>query len=145
MILSFVAVAMCAANGCASLDDERAPVGSPETEPLVGTAGIEVRNIVLMIADGAGVGLWTAAKYADDQLAVTRMPVTGLVDTRSAMHKVSDSAAGATVYATGERGMNRTSSVGPAAACPSPQSQRFGGVRDNSEIGQALMEIVRAW
>ena len=115
---------MCAAGGCASLelDGERSRVDSRETAPLAG-ADDEVRNIILMIADGAGVGLWTAAKYADDQLAVTRMPVTGLVDTRSAVQKVSDSAAGATVYATGERTMNRTITVGPADACPFPQSR----------------------
>lgn len=108
--LSFAAVMMGAACGCTSLGD-----GRPPEE--------EVRNIVLMIADGAGIGLWTAAKYADAELAVRRMPVTGLVDTRSALHKVSDSAAGATVYATGERTTNRTISVGPAAACPLPQSR----------------------
>lgn len=109
MALSFAVVAIC---GCASLEDEWPPAELPEGQ---------VRNIILMIADGAGVGLWTAAKYADVELVVATMPVTGLVDTRSALHKVSDSAAGATVYATGERTTNRTISVGPAAACPLPQ------------------------
>jgi alkaline phosphatase len=119
--LSLVAVATYAVGGCALPHHERSPVDSAGPASLAG-ADDEVRNIILMIADGAGVGLWTAAKYADDQLAVTRMPVTGLVDTRSAMHKVTDSAAGATVYATGERAMNRTISVGPATACPLPRS-----------------------
>jgi alkaline phosphatase len=26
-----------------------------------------------------------------------------------------------------------------------PQSERFGGLRENHEIGQTLLEIVRAW
>lgn len=80
-----------------------------------------VRNIILLIADGAGVGVWTAATYAQPDLAVEHMPVAGLVDTRSASSKVTDSAAGATVYATGERVTNRTISVG--GTCPLPSSR----------------------
>jgi alkaline phosphatase len=80
----------------------------------------EVRNIILMIADGAGPGLWSAAAYGTDQLAVKRMRVGGIVDTRSARHRVTDSAAGASVYATGERVTNRVISVGPD--CPVPRS-----------------------
>jgi alkaline phosphatase len=103
---------MLASSGCASLD-------APPAE----APGQEVKNIILMIADGAGIGVWTAAKFADVDLAVARMPVTGLVDTRSGTHKVSDSAAGATVYATGQRTTNRTIGVGPATACPRPQTR----------------------
>lgn len=80
-----------------------------------------VRNIIFMVADGTGVGLWSAAEFANDRLAVKEMPVLGLVDTRSGSHKVSDSAAGASVYATGERTTNRTISVGPTAACTLPR------------------------
>ena len=93
---------------------------------VAGPAGLstsrDVRNIILLIADGGGVGLWTAASYASENLAVKRMPVAGLVDTRSASHKVTDSGAGASVYATGQRVTNRTISVGPASACPLPRS-----------------------
>src|SRR5690606_28616038 len=77
-------------TGCASITQtaQTAPIDAP------------VRNIILLIADGAGVGVWTAAAYAREDLAVKRMPVVGLVDTRSASGKVTDSAAGASVYAT---------------------------------------------
>ncbi len=97
-------------------------VSSSVPEPTASIQQRDVRNIILLIADGAGVGLWTAASYASDDLAVKRMPVVGLVDTRSALHKVTDSGAGATVYATGQRVTNRTISVGPASACPLPRS-----------------------
>lgn len=80
----------------------------------------DVRNIIFMVADGAGPGLWSAAAYASDDLAVKRMSVAGLVDTRAASHRVTDSAAGASVYATGERVTNRTISVGHD--CPVPRS-----------------------
>lgn len=97
--------------------------GPAEREAAPGSAAVEpVRNIILMIADGAGPGVWTAAAYGTDgALNVSRMPVVGLVDTRSAGSKVTDSAAGATVYATGERVTNRTIAVG--GSCPLPSSR----------------------
>jgi alkaline phosphatase len=106
-----VGAALAAALGCAPRAGDPSPAASVAADE-------PVRNIILMIADGTGVGVWTAAEFASDNLSVKRMPVVGLVDTRSALHKVSDSAAGATVYATGERVTNRTISVGPASACP---------------------------
>ncbi|MEX2570246.1 MAG: alkaline phosphatase [Gemmatimonadota bacterium] len=84
------------------------------------TAEAEVRNIILLLADGAGTGLWTAAEYAQEDLAVKRMPQVALVDTRSGSHKVTDSAAGATAYSTGRRVSNRTIAVAPE--CPVAQS-----------------------
>jgi alkaline phosphatase len=111
------AAAMALSVGCASA---RQPAAiEPAREP--------VRNIILMIADGAGAGVWTAAAYGTDgDLAVERMPVVGLVDTRSGSSKVTDSAAGATVYATGERVTNRTIAVSGGVggeACPLPSSR----------------------
>lgn len=79
-----------------------------------------VRNIIFMVADGTGPGLWSVAAFASDDLAVARMSVAGLVDTRAASHRVTDSAAGASVYATGERTTNRTISV--TAECPVPRA-----------------------
>ena len=106
------------AGGCAALDSrQQVPGEGPRADMAVN----EVRNVILMIADGTGAGVWTAAEYANDRLAVKRMPVVGVVDTRSALHKVTDSAAGASVYATGERSVNRTISVGPPPACPQPR------------------------
>lgn len=98
------------------------PATSGVPERSAANAGAEVRNIIILIADGAGVGLWTAASFASDALAVKEFPVVGLVATRSASHKVTDSGAGASVYATGERVTNRTISVGPSSACPLPRS-----------------------
>jgi alkaline phosphatase len=105
-VLPLVMAAACAAPG----------------SPRGPTSEAEIRNVIFMITDGGGVGMWTAAAYAEDELAVESMPVVGLLDTRSASHKVTDSAAGATAFATGERGPNRTISVGPASACPVPGS-----------------------
>ncbi|MGH7447831.1 MAG: alkaline phosphatase, partial [Longimicrobiales bacterium] len=100
-----------------------ASTGGPTSAPRTVAAPLPepVRNIILLIADGAGVGVWTAAAFADDALAVKQMPVVGLVDTRSASGKVTDSAAGATALAAGERVTNRTIGAGGACPLPSPR------------------------
>ena len=129
-LLPFLAALACAPRGIA-VSSAPGAAGSPP--------GSGVRNIILLIADGSGVGLWTAAAYASDSLAVMRMPVVGLVDTRSASHKVTDSGAGATVYATGQRVTNRTISVGPASACPLPRSA------DTARVWPAGCERLESW
>ncbi len=73
----------------------------------------EPRRVILFIGDGAGASYWTAARFASETLAVEAFRVVGLVDTRSSSHRVTDSAAGATVYATGVRTYNYAIGVGP--------------------------------
>jgi len=65
-----------------------------------------------MIADGGGTATWSLARIdREDDLAVAEMPVVGLVDTRNSVGGITDSAAGATAYATGERTLNGAISV----------------------------------
>lgn len=71
------------------------------------------RRIILYIGDGVGTAYWSAARFAADALAVERMKVMGLVDTRSSDSDVTDSAAGATAYAAGIRTFNGAIGVGP--------------------------------
>ncbi len=73
-------------------------------------------RLVLFIGDGVGASYWTAARIAADHLAVEEFPVAALVDTRSTDSKVTDSAAGATVFATGVRTFNGAIGVGPDSA-----------------------------
>ena len=102
---TFAILGLLAAAGCA-------PAGS--SAPAGAAPADGVRNVIFMVADGAGIGHWTAAEQATDApLTVASMPVLGLVDTRSADSRVTDSAAGASVYATGVRVDNRTISVEP--------------------------------
>src|SRR3712207_4916927 len=89
-ILGLLAGAACAPSG--------APVQGSAPAPAGG-----VRNIVFLLADGAGVAYWSAAERAAERLAVEQMQVVGLVDTQDANGRVTDSAAGATAYATGAR------------------------------------------
>lgn len=111
------------AGACASAGgQEPRAAESPEAtrqqaEPDAAAQGsAEVRNVVLFIGDGVGAAYWTAARRARGTLAVERMPVAGLTDTRSSDSYVTDSAAGATVYATGRRTYNGAIGVGPECA-----------------------------
>ncbi|MFW5951824.1 MAG: alkaline phosphatase [Gemmatimonadota bacterium] len=70
--------------------------------------------VILMIGDGAGVAYWSAAKLtANAPLAIEAFPVLGLVDTRSADDRITDSAAGGTAFASGIRTNNAMVGVAP--------------------------------
>ncbi len=73
------------------------------TPLAVHTATVTPGSVIVLIADGAGVAHWTLAHFAADELAVERMPVGGLVNTRGADHEVTGSAPGASALATGVR------------------------------------------
>ena len=61
------------------------------------------QNVILFVADGAGIGHWSLALLEKSDLAVRQFEHTGFVDTRGSDHIVSGSAPGATALATGER------------------------------------------
>lgn len=69
--------------------------------------GAQVRNVILLIGDGMGIGHITAARISagspDSLLNLDTMPITGLVKTHSTSSLVTDSAAAATALATGLR------------------------------------------
>lgn len=81
-----------------------------------GVAADPAPRVIFFIGDGVGTAYWSAARLAAGPLAVERLPVVGLVDTRNADGRITDSAAGATVYATGRRTYNGAIGVGPDSA-----------------------------
>jgi alkaline phosphatase len=70
-------------------------------------------RVILFIGDGAGASYWTAAAFSRDHLAVERLPVGGLVDTRASDSKITDSAASATAYSAGVTTYNGAIGVDP--------------------------------
>ena len=88
------------------------------------------RNVVVMIADGAGVAHWTLARFAREDLAVGEFPVGGLVDTRGHDHVVTGSAAGATALSTGTRTFFGAVAVGPDSTSLATvlEAARVGGM-----------------
>lgn len=79
--------------------------------------GESPKNIIFLMADGAGVAYYSALAHAREDAAFTKMPVVALVGTRSANRRVPDSAATASAYATGELVTNRVLSM---VGCPQP-------------------------
>lgn len=75
------------------------------------------KNVIFLMADGAGVAYYSALAHAREDAAFTKMPVVALVGTRSANRRVPDSSATASAYATGELVTNRVVSM---VGCPQP-------------------------
>ena len=76
------------------------------------------KNVILMIGDGMGLAQISAAMYHNkNKLHLERMPVIGFHKSHAADNLITDSAAGATAFATGEKtfvgaiGMNKDSTV----------------------------------
>ncbi|MFE8596859.1 alkaline phosphatase [Archangium violaceum] len=66
------------------------------------------KNIVLVVGDGMGPSHFAAARLLrGEDFEAGRFPVTGLVATRSASSRVTDSAAAATAMATGVKTNNK--------------------------------------
>ncbi len=63
-------------------------------------------NIILLIGDGMGLAQLSTAYYYNDSSNFSRFPVIGLINTTSKKEKITDSAAGATAFATGKRTYN---------------------------------------
>ncbi|MBA2670222.1 MAG: alkaline phosphatase [Gemmatimonadetes bacterium] len=126
----FVAVVT---TSCASIPRD---VVSPEDYPS---------RVIVMLADGAGLAQWTAALHAGAPLAVQSMPVVGLIDTPSATHRVTDSGAGATAYATGRRTFNRA--VGVGSACQEILLRDTAAVRadpSGCDPLESVLDVARA-
>ncbi|MCE1189096.1 MAG: alkaline phosphatase [Ignavibacteria bacterium] len=71
------------------------------------------KNIIILIGDGMGIGQVSAALFSDTLAPWKQFPVTGFSVTCSADALITDSAAGATALATGQRTANRHLSITP--------------------------------
>ena len=101
---------LAAVTACApSAPDSAAPRPEPEadTGPF---------NVIFMIGDGTGLDYWSAARLAFPSVAIDEMPVVGLVGTTASNSRITDSAAGATAFATGVKTFNGAIGVGPDSA-----------------------------
>lgn len=100
-----------------------------------------VRNVILLIGDGMGTAQRTAARivsrgltegrYRNGMLEMDTMTATGMVTTSSLSAMVTDSAPGASCYATGSKGANNEEGVFPdntdndVLKRTDPESERF--------------------
>lgn len=84
---------------------------------LENVEGSEVKNIILMIGDGMGLGHVAMSRFyavgANGRLTMERFPITSFVCTHSVKHLVTDSAAAATAMSTGVKTINKMIGVNP--------------------------------
>ncbi|HEX2101025.1 MAG TPA: alkaline phosphatase, partial [Candidatus Synoicihabitans sp.] len=113
-----------------------------------GLGGPQARNVILMIGDGLGLGHRSAARImlngvsqgkALAPLAMDEMPVTGLVRTASLNSIVTDSAPGASCYATGNKADNNQEGVFPDDTVDSFDNPRV------ENIGEYLARTQNKW
>ena len=73
-----------------------------------------VKNVILLLGDGNGLAQISSALFSNgNQLNLTQLKNMGMVKTQAADDFTTDSAAGATAYATGEKTNNRALGVDP--------------------------------
>jgi alkaline phosphatase len=90
--------------GCKSTEPQRAPAGELQ----------RARNVILLIGDGLGISHITAGMIRQDKpLAIEQLPVTGLHKPHAYDDLITDSAAGATAFATGVKTRNGTLGLNP--------------------------------
>jgi alkaline phosphatase len=88
---------------------------------LAATASQAPKNVILLVADGAGPAHFTVARsLRGESFRIGTMPVVGLHTTHCADRAVTDSAAGATALATGFKTNYEMVSVDPKTLAPLP-------------------------
>ncbi|MCB0736364.1 MAG: alkaline phosphatase [Bacteroidetes bacterium] len=83
--------------------NNKPPLVEPELKEAKGP------NIILIIGDGTGLSQISSLWYAEntpDKPNYERFPVIGLSKTNSSSHKITDSGAGATAFAIGQKSYN---------------------------------------
>lgn len=74
----------------------------------------KIDRVILMIGDGNGLAQISAGMFANaNQLNLTQLKNMGLIKTQAADDFTTDSAAGATAYATGQKTNNRALGIDP--------------------------------
>jgi alkaline phosphatase len=88
---------------------------------LLAATAATPKNVILLVADGAGTGHFTVARnLRGENFRIGTMPVVGMHTTQSADRAVTDSAAGATAFATGVKTNYEMVSVDPKTLAPLP-------------------------
>jgi alkaline phosphatase len=98
------------ASACATTPEAPAPAPAAPDSTAVDPGPF---SVILLIGDGTGLNYWSAARMALPSLAIEAMPVVGLVGTESSNRRVTDSAAGATAFASGVKTYNGAIGVTP--------------------------------
>jgi alkaline phosphatase len=103
-IHTLLAITVAMLTGCSGQKQVAEPVVVEDTKPL---------NIILLIGDGMGLSQISILHQEQDNLSsFSRFNHIGLINCASGSHKITDSAAGATAFATGIKTYNGAIGVG---------------------------------
>jgi alkaline phosphatase len=104
MIFSVLVAAAASLNACTS---------SPPAIMAGGANGAQVKNIVFMLSDGTANEAWPLARWVKGERLASDDILSGAIRTYGADSIITDSAPGATSYATGQKGTDKGISVYP--------------------------------
>jgi alkaline phosphatase len=89
------------------------PGGKPTMPMRSGqSASTRVKNVILLLADGTAPEAWTLARWVKGESLSVDAILTGAVRTYGADSLITDSAPGATAYATGTKASDKTIAIG---------------------------------
>lgn len=90
------------------------PQGSYTPDFKIDGSKAKIKNVILLIGDGMGLGAVTSAMFANgNELTMTNLQTIGFVRTQSVSDFTTDSAASGTAWATGHKTNNGYVGVGP--------------------------------
>ncbi len=104
-ILALLALAGLLFAGCATGSQTAASAALPQRQP--------VRNVIFMLTDGTGPEAWPIARWVKGGALPVDQMLTGAVRTYGADSIITDSAPGATAFATGFKGSDKGISIAP--------------------------------
>jgi alkaline phosphatase len=115
-VLVLFAVLVIVLAGCATAPQPKAVVAEQKVEaaaaPAPAPAPKAIRNIIFLLTDGTGPEAWPLIRWVKGAPLAVDEILTGAVRTYGADSIITDSAPGATAYATGYKGTDKGVSVG---------------------------------
>lgn len=101
------------------------------------------RNVILMIGDGmSSEHVWAAWLANGGKLNIEKLPVTGFSRTYSANHTITDSAAGGTALACGEKTNNGMLGQEPDGRPLQSLASRFAAAPYNKKTGLVVTKAI---
>lgn len=148
MKLLYGLLALMGAVCAAEVGKMQSVANLPQHEVVAAPAALQVgqgnpRNIILMIGDGmSSEHVWAAWVCNGGKLNITQLPVTGFSRTFSANRLITDSAAGGTALACGEKTDNGMLGQTPAGKRLSSLATTFAGAPYHKKTGLVVTKAI---